>query len=250
MDTKRKIDIAISASLAILFTALIVWSQAIGTQPFSWPSLLEKVAFAGIVALSVRWLSIAFDAVPDSRDVYLSSGYDIRKAIAEARERVWVLQTWLPATDGDAKLILKAAASDKRLLLASFETGSPIYSRARARCDLATTPENCINAAKQNSASSARPFANVGREDVVRFTSAHHSGWVVVADNELFWGFTPLSEDNWTVPEVCHRAGLSNPRAQHWLRHFNVLWNDRNKQTDKPWSHGYAVEQQYNERLR
>lgn len=86
------------------------------------------------------------------------------------------------------------------------------------------TDKEVIDAAKNNSAGSVLKFIEEGKKDLVKFTSYHHPGWVAAIDDDIFWGSTPMTEDNWNVPQVCHHANKHNRRARHWLKEFKLLW--------------------------
>lgn len=56
----------------------------------------QTVPTKGVVAPAVRWLTIIFEAIPETKDIYAATGADIRIAIGGVKERIWILQTWLP----------------------------------------------------------------------------------------------------------------------------------------------------------
>jgi hypothetical protein len=251
MQQKRIIELVISIILLLLCAGLLVWSKNFGAT-LDWASLPEKVAFALVVALVVRWLTVLFQEVPETRDIYASTGAEIRKAISGAKEHIWILQTWLPGVAGDATLILdNRDAGDVRILLASFVKDSPIYARIKTRYDLlvGSGSMDIIESAMNNSAGSALPFQAKGKKDCVRFTGYHHPGWIAIIDNEVYWGATPLDKDNWNVPQVCYHASKKEPRAAFWVEQFTLMWKGKDPLTKKCLSHSFDEEKKYNHRL-
>lgn len=251
MQQKRIIELVISIILLLICAGLLVWSKNLGAE-LALASLLEKAAFALVVALGVRWLTILFEEIPETKDIYASTGAEIRKAIIGAKERIWILQTWLPGVGGDATLILdNQDAEDVHILLASFAEGSPIYARIKTRHDLLVGKGSMdiIEAAMNNSAGSALPFQARGKKDCVRFTKYHHPGWIAIIDNEVYWGATPLDKDNWNVPQVCYHASKKNLRAAFWVEQFTLMWKGKDPLTKKCLSHSFDEEKKYNHRL-
>ena len=268
MERNRRIDIAITITMAFTCISLIVWAQVFAEREGWIAPLLERVAYAGVIALAVRWLHIAFewknhnkteskqtdvqiqqpllDVVPD-KDIYASSAAEIRLAIQTAKSRIHILQTWLPGVGGDAGMILRSAAPSKRLILSSFKKCSPIYARIQARCDLMPKP---VQAAKRHAAGSALPFVAAGRADDVRFTPAHHAGWAAIIDDYVFWGFTPLTDDNWAIPEVCFKAPSTDNRAKFWEQQFELIWEGVNRCTGERFSHQLNEECEHNHILK
>lgn len=127
MGKKYAIEKVVTIVLLTFVGGILVWSRNLGAN-ITWDSLLEKIAFAILVALAVRWLTILFAILPETRDIYEATGEDIRNKILEAEDRIWILQTWLPGVGGDAKKILASGAKDIKIILASFANGSPIYA--------------------------------------------------------------------------------------------------------------------------
>jgi hypothetical protein len=248
MQQKRIIELVISIILLLLCVGLLVWSRNLGAT-LDWASLPEKVAFALLVALGVRWLTVLFQEIPETRDIYASTGAEIRKAISGAKGRIWILQTWLPGVGGDATLILEnQEAEDVRIVLASFADDSPIYARIKTRYDLLVGrgSMDIIEAAMTNSAGSALPFQARGKKDCVRFTKYHHPGWIAIIDNEVYWGATPLDKDNWNVPQVCYHAIIKEPRAAFWVEQFKLMWKGKDPLTEKCLSHSFDEEKKFN----
>jgi hypothetical protein len=251
MQQKRIIELVITIILLLLCAGLLVWSKNLGMD-LGWASLLEKAAFALLVALGVRWLTVLFQEIPETRDIYATTGAEIRKAITAAKERIWIFQTWLPGVGGDATLILdNQDAGDIRILLASFAEGSPIYARIKTRADLVVGRDaaDIIEAAMNNSAGSALPFEARGKKDRVRFTKYHHPGWIAIIDNEVYWGATPVDKDNWNVPQVCYHANKKDPRAAFWVEQFMLMWKGKDPLMKKCLSHTFDEEKKYNHRL-
>lgn len=246
MLRRRPVEIAVS--VVLLLGCLFLLLPGVLDKTVGWGDLGEKLAFAILVALAVRWLGIWFGEIPESQDIFESTGNQIRDAIQKATERIWVHQTWLPAVGGDARLILDSKASDIRLVLLSFREESPIFSRVKLRIDLPSgaAPGARVEVAKNNSAMSARPFKAVKRKDSVRFTRYHHPGWMAIVDDEVFWGLTPLDADNWSVAEVCYRAKKTQRRAAYMVNQFRLLWEGTDPATGERISHTYEEEMQYN----
>ena len=235
-------DVVTLVSLLAALT-LLIWAH-IGGSGFDLPGLLEKVAFATIVAVAVRRLALLYEESKAEENVYDSSVIELYEHLDKAQERIWICQTWLPSTAADAQRILERGVADTQLLLASFKPGSPIYARIPARVD-ANTPEH----AKLNSASSVLDFVKEKREGCVRFNPIHHPGWIAVIDDYVFWGATPVDKDNWAVRILFHKAHKRDVRAKFWIEQFGLLWDGINPKTNERWSHDYATECQYNEYL-
>jgi hypothetical protein len=232
--TRRQKEITVTAILAAIAVMLLLIALASGAR-ISWQTVLQSIAFALFVALSVRWLNIVFEETQPVRDVYATSKAELIVAIQQARSTIWICQTWLPGAGGDATMILDRHAPDTRLLLASFDKESPIWARIKGRADVDE------DLAKSHSAASARQFIIDGRQHEVRFNPIHHPGWIAVLDSEVFWGATPVERDNWTVDLFFHRAPSSDPRAKLWIAQFKLLWEN---------SHSVELECQHNTKLK
>lgn len=249
MLIKRRIETAVAIVLLLGCGFLLLFRATGGGV--GWGDLAEKLAFATLVALGVRWLGIWFGEIPETQDIFESTGNQIRDAIQKATDRIWIHQTWLPAVGGDARLILDSRVTDIRLLLLSYREESPIFARIKLRFDLPSdaAPGDRVEVAKSNSAMSALPFKAAGKQDSVRFTRYHHPGWIAVIDDEVFWGLTPLDADNWSIPEVCYRARRTQKRASYMVRQFKLLWDGTDPLTEERLSHTHDEEMRYNPRL-
>lgn len=230
----------------LLAIALIVYAMIFGAGS-SVAGVLEKIAFAVIVALGVRWLNVVFEEnqPPQKADIYSSSRAELYHAIENATRRIWICQTWLPGGAGDASKILERNLRNTRLLVTSFKHDSAIRARIAARIDSYTE-----EAAKQNVANSVALFVNRGKQDYVRFNPIHHPGWIAIIDSDVFWGATPVERDNWSVDLLFHRARVRDFRASFWKGQFELLWGKKGDEERVKWSHNYEVECAYNNKLR
>jgi hypothetical protein len=225
---QRKTEIIITTVLFIFATSLILLS--LGPLQGSLPiEIGGKLGFSLLVAVIVRWLTVLFSEAETSVDCDTSEYHD---AVKSARHRVWVYQTWLPGVERDGTEILFSKASDKRLLLLSFEGSSPIYARIKGR-------RMKVEAAKHNSAGSVRPFMRSGQTDCIRFNCGHHPAWIAVIDSFVFWGPTPVDVDSQAIEFLFHKHHVTSPEGIFWVNQFKVIW-DRH-------SHSFDEEQQYNQ---
>lgn len=211
---RRRIEIVITIALLALCISLII--IAIGPPPNTLSVQLgEKLAFAIAVALVVRWLSVIFAEAEESAD---SDHLEYHEAIKNARNRIWICQTWLPGIERDASEILQTGAHNIRLLVASFAPASPIHARIAGRRLKEST-------AKTNIASSVRPFVVNRRDDCVKFNHGHHPGWIAVVDSRVFWGPTPVHVDNQSVDFLFHKHSTKSAQGAFWTAQFQMLWD-------------------------
>lgn len=192
--------------------------------------MADRVAFAIIVAIIVRWVGIFF---AETESIEESDHIEYYEAIKNANSRIWICQTWLPGGEGDAHRIIDSKAADIRLMLASFKEGSPILARIAGR---KIEPR----AAKVNVAGSVWPFVKQNKKNCLRFNSGHHPGWIAVIDSRVFWGPTPVDKDNQAIDFLFHVHNTKGQKGTFWENQFNVLWSA---------CHGYDTEKRYNEQL-
>lgn len=225
---KRRKELLISGVLLVLAVGCLVWSLVNPSWGFG-SSFLERVSFALLVAITVRWVTICFD---ESGGIALSSHVELLEAIASARSRVWISQTWLPGTEADAIRIAKSQADSIRLMLASHKPGSPINARIAGR-------RISVGDAKAFAARSVAPI--VALQDgrwAIRFCFGHHPGWIAVIDSLVFWGPTPVDADNWANDFLFHRFRSRSEEGGFWEKQFETLWKDQH-------SHDYKVEKEH-----
>jgi hypothetical protein len=241
--SRRKRELIVTGLCLFLALGLFVWAVVLGSGVGA--EVLEKLCFALIVAVGVRWLTIVFDeSQPLKEDVYGSSYLELYGALESAHHRIWICQTWFPGTGQISSIILDRKVPDLRILLASFHPKSAIFARIAARPDV-----NTADAARGAVAASVMEFVRRDQHSHVRFNPIHHPGWIAVIDDYVFWGATPVSRDNWSVPHVFHRAHRSDAKAQYWEGEFKLLWEGKDE-AGKTWSHSYEAECQYNKKLK
>lgn len=228
---RRKTEIFITLLLFVLAISLVILSLGPLQEHLS-VRLGEKVAFAMIVALVVRWITVGFSEAEHTED---SDDNEYHEAIKMAREKIWICQTWLPGIDRDATEILQTKASNIRILLASFKEGSPIYARIAGRRKKVLT-------GKTNVESSVRPFIDSGNKDCIRFNYSHHPGWIAIIDSFVFWGPTPVHVDNHSIDFLFHKHLATSAKGAFWTTQFQLLWDHH--------SHNFDTEMEFNEELR
>jgi len=228
---RHKIEFFITIGLFMLSLALV--TLAFG--PFGGNRLVqvgERLGFAIIVAVIVRWTNIFFTA---GEHIVASSDQEYHDAVKVAKHKVWVCQTWLHGIDRDAVEILASNATNIRLLLSSFKPGSHIYPRITGRGIRESI-------AKGNVASSVAPFVERNKTDRVRFNYSHHPAWIVVIDSYVYWGPTPVHADNHSIDFLFHKHSLSSPEGAFWSTQFELLWDEHH-------SVSFEGELQFNEKL-
>ena len=229
---QRKTEIVITTVLFILAISLVLLPVG-QLQGNRFVQLGEKLGFSLLVALVVRWLTVILSEVEEMSEETDRNEY--YEAIGKARKRIWIYQTWLPWTDGNATEIVQRNVRDTRILLLSFKEPSPIYARITGRNISVTT-------AKCNSVSSVSPFIDKGRAACVKFNYGHHPAWIAVIDSLVFWGPTPVDIDSHTKEFLFHKHPISSAKGRFWKEQFELLWNK--------YSHSLDDETKYNEQLR
>ena len=164
-----------------------------------------------------------------------SSYTEYHQAIKGARDRIWVCQTWLPGLERDATAILQSGVRDVKILLASFKKGSPIFARIAGRNVKPTSAKAYVE-------SSVRQFVKHGKKECVKFSFGHHPAWIAVIDASVFWGPTPVNNDNTSFDFLFHRHSADSTKGAFWIEQFALLWES--------FSHEYDTEQTFNEELR
>src|SRR5437764_8646823 len=108
---RRAIELRVTAVLFALALTLLLFSlsyQIAGniSKPIQ---LADRVAFAIIVAIIVRWVGIFF---AETESIEQSDHIEYYEALRNANSRIWICQTWLPGGDGDAHRIIGSKAAD------------------------------------------------------------------------------------------------------------------------------------------
>lgn len=224
---KRRNELIVTGVLGIAAIGFLAWAQALGASGF-WGTFFEKVFFALLVSIFVRWITVWFAEV---EGFDRTSHTELFDAIRSARTRVWISQTYLPGTELDAERILKSKADSIRLLLASHKTGSPIHARLAGR---GMSPDT----GKAFARGSVVPFAKAKDPRVtIRFCFGHHPGWIALVDSFVFAGATPVDRDNWSAEFLFKRVRSGSEEGIFWEKQFELLWSADN-------SHAYQDEQQ------
>ncbi len=227
---RRGSELAVSAILVLIMCAALLWSQVL-INPFA-KQLTEKIAFAFLVAVVVRWVTIGFS---EFELLEQSSRGELHEAIDAASDRIWISQTWLPGTETDAIRIVQSRAPDVRLLLASFKPDSPIFARIAGRGMQVTEAQAFVRR-------SVAPFVQGSRTEApIRFCYGHHPGWIAVVDSSVFWGPTPVHVDNWANDFLFHRSTVHTKKGAFWMNQFQIMWSR--------YSHTYDDEKAYNSAL-
>jgi hypothetical protein len=200
-----------------LFTAVFILAGALPQMPDLFATLLNDAGFALLVAILVYWVERLFQVGEPTVHSYASNEAEYRKAFKDAEYRVWIHNTWLARTDTEANKILATEAKDIRLLVASFRRDSNdpngycsfVYARIAGRGWK-------TDAAKSNVCSTVQPFVKHGKAvpDHLRFTFGHHPGWIAVLDNRVFWGPTPVDQDNQAQDIFFNAASRNEPDVE------------------------------------
>jgi hypothetical protein len=228
---RRGREIALTAVLLSIALAALLWSQGL-LNPFG-KQLTEKTAFAFLVAVVVRWVTILFSELELLEQ---SSLVELYEAMDAATDKIWICQTWLPGTERDAIRIIQSRASEVRLLLASFKPESPVFARISGR-------GFSVSAAKAFVRHSVMAVidANSSRA-TIKFNYGHHPGWIALVDTHVFWGQTPVHIDNWANDFLFSRSSIHAKKGAFWKNQFEILWTRH--------SHSYEEEKlQYNAEL-
>jgi len=228
---KRELAITLILVLVAIVLTQLAYGYGRGSQPYdllSYVVLLgDKSAIAILVGLSVRWLTVLFGETAARISAQPSGRVEVMEAMVKARSRVWFAQNWLHDGDGQGKILVEAKVpSDQlRVLFASFrldddeENGwvSPIYARGKSREYSASDVMTYVKA-------SVLRFARAGKLTSVRFNFGHFPAWVVVIDNYVYWGPTPIHESNWAQDMLFRKDHVNNPLGQFWEDQFNRMW--------------------------
>ena len=204
-------------------------------QSFFAGNRVDRKYFLGICrTLELDWETIA-DSTTDN--LVKCDRAEYLEAIKAARQRVWVYQTWLPATEIESDGISSSKAIEIRLLLLSFKESSPVYARLQGR-------GMTFSEGQSFSATSVKPFVKSGKTECIRFNYTHHPGWIAVIDSLAFWGPTPVDVDSHSTESQLffHKYPSDSDEGRFWIRQFELLWDEKH-------SHSFSDERQYNETL-
>lgn len=231
--------------VAIVLTLSSYLFSGQSTTPGKYLStLVDKIAIAILVAIVVRWVNNFLGDKVAKIAAQPSSRAEVMAAIPTARKRLWFAQNWLHNGELQAEAILSAAVPPEqlRVVFASFrrdadlEKGwvSPIYARGRSRGFDASDMKSRIK-------ESVMSFAKAHKTSCLRFNYGHCPAWVVVVDNDVYWGPTPIHESNWNLDMLFHHDKSTNPLGAYWLDQFEKMWTTS--------SHMLDVEAKFNEKL-
>jgi len=213
----RGAEIALTLVLLLIVFAALLWSLVLA-NPFA-KQLTEKIAFAFLVAVVVRWVTIGFS---EFEQVEQSSRGELYDAIDSATDKIWICQTWLPGHDADTHRIIQSRAGDIRLLFGSFKPGSPMFARIEGR-DIPFTE------AQVDVKRSVTPAINT--RATTRFNFGHHPGWIAIIDTAVFWGPTPVHVDNWANDFLFHRSTIHRKKGAFLENQFHILWGPKHSHT-------------------
>lgn len=238
-------------TLVLVLVAIILTQSVFLFSPTTAPvrvsgylaTLIDKVAIAILVAIAVRWVNVFLGDKVVKIAAQPSSRVEVMTAVPTARKRLWFAQNWLHNGELQANKILDAVVpSDQlRVIFASFrrdddpERGwvSPIYARGRSR---GLDPSDMKSHVKE----SVMNFAKANRTDCLRFNYGHCPAWIVVVDNDVYWGPTPIHESNWNLDIHFNHDKSFNPLGAYWIDQFERMWST---------SHQLDVEAGFNEKL-
>ena len=201
---------------------------------------IDRHIFSAICTKSgLDWRDVSSLATvePKQRPVSLPSSnaqveYD--RMLRSASQRVWIYQTWLPTGALGSEHICRNNVSNTRLLLLSFQRGSPIYRRIQGRH---ITPAQ----AKSNSIDSIEAFIRNKRLDCVRFNYGHHPGWIAVLDSSVFWGPTPVDTDSHAEDFLFHKHDVDSEEGEFWVRQFETMWDTYSHSLEKEKAHNTGL---------
>ena len=194
--------------------------------------LAEKLSYAIFVSLLVRWTIVWFQDVTPVDDIYGTTNVDLIAAMSNAKQRIWILETWF-TTDGDAAKIIETGANDIKIILASFKPKSQIFARIYGR-------KIRIGDAKSSVNRSISRFVDKGKITLVKFYSKHYPSFVYVLDEEVFWGCFPINTDAHLYDYLIQRDNISNKKGEFWKKQFERAWKE---------SHSFDEECTYNKKL-
>lgn len=236
---RHRKELVLATVLIVLSVSMLFWLA--GEQDLSrTQKVLEKIGLGFFIAAIVRVTAIAFSASETPVGDFRTTQGAYYKAITKAQNSIWVSETWLPGFATDAKRICdirkRKKTAEVQVVLASFKPKSFIFARIikRKGVDVPT--------AKKNVAQCAAYFA----EGEVRFAFGHHPGWITVIDEHtVFWGPTPIDEDNQIAeePACWNKDSINGERGRFWNAQFGLLWGD------KECSHDYETERTHNKAL-
>ena len=195
---------------------------------------VKRESGSGAEQSSARSSGMSASALRFRADTEESDDIEYHEAIKDARERIWISQTWFPGIERDAAEIIQRELRDVRVVLASFKEGSPVHSRVLGR-------KLKLSRAKANVESCVRLFLEHGMKPCLRFCYGHHPGWIAVIDAWVFWGPTPIHRDNHSIDFLFHKHPVQGPKGRFWVEQFELLWEN--------FSHDYDAETIYNEEL-
>ncbi len=213
LNRTQKAALRMAAILAVVGIAALAWLDPAGNR---FVSIFSACAAAAIVAGVLR--GIAALTPEASRDFHRSTHQSLRDAVDQARRRVHVLMTWIP-TERDRLRIANSRAEEIRVMLSSSRPEGHLRSRISTRLD-GISPED----AQQRIAGTARVFlANPDRVQL-RFNHGHLPGWIVIADDRVYWGPFPAQEDCFAEEWWCHWDDSAGDWGRFWIGQFDWLW--------------------------
>lgn len=238
---QREIIVSSLGVMAAITMSVVAYYQ----RPSNfWSAGADKVAIALLVALAVRWINMLLESATPKADLYASSLGQMMQDLGEARRRIWIAQNWLPNGEKLGYTLAKSTVprDELRLIVASLRRDatadgivSPVYARIRGRKKLT------IDDAKTNIKLSVQSFAEPECLSCVRFNYGHSPGWIVVIDDTVYWGPTPIHEANWDNDLYFHRADVRSDWGTFWKEQFIKMWDET--------THNIEAERAWNEKL-
>lgn len=231
----------ILVTCVMITIAVLLWSFAMIVGPcteqkasidYRLCGLAEKLSYAIFISLLVRWTIVWFEDVRPVGDIYGTTNADLNAAMSNAKQRIWILETWF-TNDGDAKKVIETGAGDIKIILASFKPKSQIFARIYGRKISIEDAKNRVNG-------SISEFIDEEKTTQVQFYSKHYPSFIYILDEEVFWGCFPINTDAHFNDHLIQRDGISNEKGAFWANQFVLAWKE---------SHSFAVEGKYNEKL-
>ena len=222
--------------------AVLLWSFAMMVGPctvldakidYRLCGLIEKLSYVMVISLLVRWTIVWFEDVRPVDDIYGTTNADLNAAMSNAKQRIWILETWFTVDDDDSRII-DTGVTDIKIILTSFKPESQIFTRIYGR-------NISVEDAKASVNRSVSKFIDTEKTNLVQFCSKHYPSFVYVLDKDVFWGCFPIDSDAHFNDYLIQKDDISNKKGAFWANQFDLAWKE---------SHSFAVECKYNEKLR
>lgn len=239
----------IGIAAVLLVGALILDPIALQEENLraTFGGLFENLSYAIIVALLVRWTIVWLKEFRPVDHIYRTNGDELNLAIRNAKQKIWILETWF-TRDGTANVIMETGATDIKIVSASFrdeepENKSPVFARLVHRGITVDLAKSKVEGSISRFADEIFDVLNLGVNDIkkVRFNAKHNPAFIYILDDEVYWGPYPIDVDAQEDENWIQKVKLSEPESKFWERQFCHAWEH---------SHSYAEETKHNSNLR